>query len=281
MEAKMHKIDLKNSSYEEIVQNIFDKETERNLSLYRNSVTNMSSFQIQNFIINNELNIPRKIRQALVELNTRYHNTKSIKKEIENSKLELELLELKIDKLKQKNKTEADLYKFKKREIKIQKLENKKEEIETNIEASDKRLRSIVREINAFEEFLDQVIEQEGIEKVQEYIENHEKYEPDYWVDRFTSSATFEMIAQGRITNGLLESISNMDRRLQGQVLEKTFENFVKLRDTYDRLTNDAAKKLEQEGVIAPRLTDITEVPEVLTEAPADNKTTSTTDITD
>jgi len=191
---------------------------------------NMSDFQIKNFIINDQITDYKKIKQCLLELRTRYEQFEDLMEDIELKKIDIEELEEQIE-------NEENKFEIKRNKIKLKREKRK-------LNALNQSLNNLTNEIKSFEKIVETYINEFGIDKIKDMLVNQEEYEPDYWKNKFIRSATFNLISSGRITDSLLEAISNLNENEQAEILSKAFDNFVSLSETFRLIQEDAKLKL-------------------------------------
>jgi hypothetical protein len=192
--------------------------------LIKKSRLGMSKFQIKNFIINDQITDYKKLKQCLLELRTRYEILKDIDEEMELKLVDRDELEFEL-------KNENNEFAKKRKQIKRKQI---KRQLDTIVE----RKENIEYEIESLEEYLAELIQKYGVEKIEEMLDNQENYEIEYWTKKFTRSVYQDLLSNGRISTTLLESISNVSDEIQENIFEEGFKNFIKTSEDINMLQN-------------------------------------------
>jgi hypothetical protein len=193
---------------------------------------NMSEYQIEKFIINDQLTTYRKIRQIFLELRLRYESLKDMEFDIDIKNLEIKKKERELSNIDDEIEKEI---------IKLEILKMKRQLF--SLQESHKNM---MFEIEVFENAFNQFLEHEGIEKIKDYIENGEKYEPEFWINKFVRNAALELASTGSINHGLLESISNMELEEQKKVYENTYNQYLMFKQYLNMVHRIEADKIEK-----------------------------------
>jgi len=217
------------------------------LDLINKSHLSMSNFQIQKFIIEDQLTDYKKIKQCLLELRTRYNQFEDLQEEIKLKEINIDKIKNKIKKLNKKLQNTTDEYDKEYLQLKLKEKNIYLRRAERNLNTLNLKLNYLKNEIQVFEKYLDDNLkkfDKKELEKIlQNTNENFEK-EKQYWKEKFTRSAVFELISQGRISSNLLESISDLDKNDQAEILFNTFKHFENLKKTLAYIQEDVIKEI-------------------------------------
>lgn len=176
-------------------------------------VSSIPVFKAKNFVGNSQITPYGAIRQYMLELSSREH-------QIMEMEYELEKIELAIDKttfIKNKSNNEFDIREC---DIEIRHMERKRKTQITNLASlREERLKylMLIEEINNSQygklEDGTPILEAMKDEKIRE------KLEEDYWSKRLAKQAAMDLIAQGRIGVGNIDSIMMLDKETQKETL--------------------------------------------------------------
>jgi hypothetical protein len=154
----------------------------------------MSDFQSRYFVVNSQVTTYRKVRQALLEIETRI----SAKKQI----------------LRDAKKTELNI-KIKERDLNLETRELEKElilldidQLKYDLSVYDKKIRVVEEELEEFSKLVLEIVP--TVEELETYKYHNEELEREYWIHRMAKQAGVDMVTTGRIGAGNLDSIAMM-----------------------------------------------------------------------
>ena len=154
----------------------------------------MSDFQSRSFVVNSQVTNSRRVRQALLEIDTRI----AAKKQIERNRRKTEVQRLMLERdLNQ----ESDL--LKKELIKVD-----IEQYEYDDTVYEKKYRVCLEELTKFAHIVKDIVP--DAETLNTYKEHNEVEERNYWIARMAKQATMDLMTIGRIGSGNLDSIAMM-----------------------------------------------------------------------
>ena len=170
----------------------------------RNAVVHdcgMTAYQAKHFVANSQITPYKQVRQALMELEVRYHAYQ----EIRSSLRKAEIGRIKMLRTQEEVQDPLD-----------------KELIQIDIEKNDYDITIWKRKLNQSEyeirAFLDVVEEHAKTDEELEYfLKMNEDEERQYWIARMGKQAALDIIAFGRVGSGNMDSIAMM---AQGDQLE-------------------------------------------------------------
>lgn len=159
----------------------------------------MTDYQSKYFVANSQITPYKQVRQALMELEVRYHAYQEIKASLRRA----EIMRLKW--LQQKEHT-------------IDPLDQ--ELIQIDIDKNDyditiwkRKLRQSEYEMNSFLDVVKKYAKTE--EEFQYYLKTNEDEERQYWIARMGKQAALDIISYGRVGSGNMDSIAMMNKQDQ------------------------------------------------------------------
>lgn len=161
----------------------------------------MSDFQSRYFVVNSQVTDYRRVRQALLEIETRIAAKKQIIRDTKRSEVKLKIKEKEL--VAQTDDLEKELILL---DI---------DQLQYDISVYDKKLRIVEEELDEFAKLVVEIVP--TIEELETYKEHNDELEREYWISRMAKQASVDMITTGRIGAGNLDSIAMMAS--QDQVL--------------------------------------------------------------
>ena len=154
----------------------------------------MSDFQSRYFVVNSQVTDYRRVRQALLEIETRIAAKKQIIRDSKRSEVKL---------------------KIKERDIKLEEGDLEKElilldidQLQYDISVYTKKLRVVEEELDEFAKLVLEIVP--TLSDLEKYKEHNEELEREYWIYRMAKQASVDMVTTGRIGAGNLDSIAMM-----------------------------------------------------------------------
>ena len=154
----------------------------------------MSDFQSRYFVVNSQDTDYRKVRQALLEIETRIAARKQIDRD--NKRTEINL-------------------KIKQRDLQSETRELEKElvlididQLEYDLSVYKSKVRVVAEEIEEFSKLVLEIVS--SVEELETYKQHNEELEREYWIHRMAKQAGVDMVTTGRIGAGNLDSIAMM-----------------------------------------------------------------------
>lgn len=221
--------------------------------LLNKSVTtdwSVPEYKLKHFVAGSHIHPFHKVRQYLMELNTRHENLETFQRDIEKIEIEIELeqelsglttlvSQKKLHELEVKYKT-RDLAvlaeKFKTQLADRNKIFKLIEEFNLSIEGKDDQGRLWI-------DLLDDPIESERIEK-------------EYWEYRLAKQSALDMIAYGRIGVGNMEAIMQLDPESQNKCIAMAYETLISNEDRMNLISAGVVERLGSGKTV----TDITQL---------------------
>lgn len=154
----------------------------------------MSDFQSRYFVVNSQVTNYRRVRQALLEIETRIAARKQIERNRRKTEVQKMILERDLA-------NEADLLK---RELILVDID----QCDYDLSVYDKKYRVCLEELEKFAQIIKDIVP--DVETLDTYKEHNEVEERNYWIARMAKQATMDLMTIGRIGSGNLDSIAMM-----------------------------------------------------------------------
>lgn len=154
----------------------------------------MSDFQTRHFVVNSQVTNYRRVRQALVEIDTRIGSKKQIERNRKKRIIEKQIIQRDMEIVED--------------ELKRQLLQVDLEQAEWDIHMFDKKERMVQNEIDNFIKLIKDLVP--NIEELKQYNEHNELEERNYWITRMAKQAAMDLNTIGRIGQGNMDSILMM-----------------------------------------------------------------------
>lgn len=170
--------------------------------------TGMTHFQSKHFVAGSQITPWRQVRQALMELETRYHAYFELQTSLRKAEVQRKMQVRAIDE-------ETDLLVREMLQIDLDKMDY-------DITIWRRKLRQSEIEIDSFLKIVREHVKDE--EDLKYFTEMNEDEERQYWVYRMGKQAALDIIAYGRIGSGNMDSIAMMEYDDQIEVLHKAIQ---------------------------------------------------------
>lgn len=184
------------------MENLIDRMRE----VLKNEIAERHSyFQMKYFIVNKEPTVQAKMWQCLREIKSRYESLEALELELEDSKDNLELIDIDINKISKTldNKTkEFTEIKRKKLEILLRKTKRKKIVAEKNLQELAKKKKYLEEESNFFVVFFKEI---EKIEPLKNYDDLD--VQKEYWNEKLLQKVNLKMLMQNHVDTELIETV--------------------------------------------------------------------------
>ena len=164
----------------------------------------MSDFQSRYFVVNSQVTNYRRVRQALLEIETRI----AAKKQIERSRRKTEVQKLILQRDYAAEQDEL------KRELILVDIE----QCDYDLSVYDKKYRVCLQELEKFSQIVKDIVP--DVETLNTYKEHNEVEERNYWIARMAKQATMDLMTIGRIGSGNLDSIAMMPLEDQQETIK-------------------------------------------------------------
>jgi hypothetical protein len=159
----------------------------------------MSPEQINFFVMKSHVTKDRQIKQALLEVEQRYHNLQKIA--IQNKRTLLEIKKI-------KNKLETCEDEFEREALLID-----LEDLEIDDQTYQRKKKALDKEFDTFVKYLQDLDLPK--EELEEHLEYNEEQERKYWIARLGKQAALDLLTSGRIGLGNMDSIAMLSEEDQ------------------------------------------------------------------
>lgn len=173
----------------------------------------MSPFQIENFVVRNQITNIRQIRQLFLELKTRNESKRTTVFNRRKAEQEIKILEERIEKKPDGPKKELLKIKLEEKIISLKGAEHA-------LVHCDKEMEPLLKMLEVAAEFVD-------LDNIQEIIDTDER---DYWVKRLSKQAALDMLTTGVVGTGNMDAIISMPEEEQIQCLAAAVDYNTKLK---------------------------------------------------
>ena len=202
----------------------------------------MTEYECEHFVADPQLTPWRKVRQALMELETRYHAYM----ENRNSLRKAEILRKRLNRDMPTLPDELD------REL----MQIDMEKYDYDIGIWKRKLRQSELELKYFLNVVDKYVDDEH--PLEYYCqENHQEVRM-YWIARMGKQAAMDIISYGRIGSGNMTTIMDMPEEDQVETLGVAVQYSGMIGGGIDKLNKMIAPKLQaqlaQDGIVMPKL---------------------------
>lgn len=154
----------------------------------------MSDFQSRYFVVNSQVTDYRRVRQALLEIETRIAAKKQIIRDSKRSEIQLRI-------------KERDLT-FETQDLEKELILLDIDQLQYDISVYQKKLRIVEEELNEFAKLVLEIVP--SLVELEKYTHHNEELEREYWIYRMAKQASVDMVTTGRIGAGNLDSIAMM-----------------------------------------------------------------------
>jgi hypothetical protein len=154
----------------------------------------MSEFQTKYFVVNSQITDYRRIRQALLEIETRIGGQKQIERNMWRTNVQLKL---------KKEEYDTETHVLKKELISVD-----MDQLNYDLSVYDKKLKMVKEEIANFCDIVKTLVP--DMPSLESFKEQNPELERDYWVTRMAKQASMDLLTIGRISQGNMDSIVMM-----------------------------------------------------------------------
>jgi hypothetical protein len=202
-----------------------------------------SYFQMKYFIVNKEPTTQSKMWQCLREIKSRYESLQALDLEIDESKDNLELIDININKMIAIYDKKVSMGKpsdsLKISEIKLRKAKRQRDMADKNIETLVKKKKNLEEEANFF------VLSFRNLEVV-EPLKDYDDLESQkqYWGEKLLQKINLKMLLQSQVDTELIETVLALpdDIPIKGQ----TVKNLDSMHKKMIQMKNQAEQAISQ-----------------------------------
>jgi hypothetical protein len=170
--------------------------------------TGQTDYQNEHFVMNSHVTKYRQIRQALLEIENRYHGIRKIKLDGRRDEIKIKALQRDLESCED--------------ELEVELIRIDIEDMESDIEIRSRKVARAEQEIDIFIKRVQEEVENE--EDIHKYFDQDPEEEKKYWIARMGKQAAMDILSFGRISTGNLDSISMLPEEEQLQVLSIGFQ---------------------------------------------------------
>lgn len=173
----------------------------------------MSDFQSRYFVVNSQVTDYRRVRQAILEIETRLAAKKQIIRDSKRSGIQLRI-------------KERD-YALESKDLEKELILLDIDQLEYDISVYTKKLRIVEEELDQFAKLIIEIVP--NFKELEKYKEHNDELEREYWIYRMAKQASVDMVTTGRIGAGNLDSIAMMAPEDQALTIGSALLNSKKL----------------------------------------------------
>lgn len=200
--------------------------TEEIFELAKKVAIGMSKNQIDDFVIKSHVTGDRQLKQVMLEIENRLHNFEKMKIGKRKSLLAVKIAE---DRLTNASND------FEKEEAEIE-----VDDAKLDLEMWERRINQLQYELNVFVDHIQEHIE--TIEELETASEWNEEEERKYWIARMGKQAALDLMANGRVGTGNLDSIAMMKQEDQIAILDVASQYSCLMKLSMDKITGRTEK---------------------------------------
>jgi hypothetical protein len=182
----------------------------------------MSDFQSRYFVVNSQVTNYRRVRQALLEIETRIAAKKQIERNVKKTEIQKKIAIRKCE-------AELDLLEKELIELDI-------DQLNYDLSVYEKKYRICLEELETFANIIKDIVP--DATTLETYKDHNDVEERKYWITRMAKQATMDLVTIGKIGQGNLDSIAMMP--LQDQ------EETIKAALTYNAVLHKGIAGIEQ-----------------------------------
>lgn len=180
----------------------------------------MSDFQSRYFVVNSQVTDYRRVRQALLEIETRIAAKKQIIRDSKRSEVQMQI--------KQRDLAAET------RDLEKELILLDIDQLQYDISVYEKKLRVVEEELDEFSKLVLEIVHTPA--ELESYTQHNEELEREYWVYRMAKQASVDMVTTGRIGAGNLDSIAMMSPEDQALTIGSALLNSKKLTSGINRI---------------------------------------------
>lgn len=189
----------------------------------------MSDFQSRYFVVNSHVTDYRRVKQAILEIETRIAALKQIQRNIKRNLIQIKLKQEEID--QEPNPLKKEL------------LAVDIDQWEYDNSVYDKKLRICQEELDQFCQIVKNIVPDRLA--LESYKGHDEAQEREYWVTRMGKQAAMDLMAMGRIGQGNLDSIAMMPLEDQEKTIKLALGYTANLNSAISYIDDDVKLELQ------------------------------------
>lgn len=189
----------------------------------KNGAWSISDFQARYFVVNSQVTNYRRVRQAMLEIETRIAARKQIERNVKRTEIQKKMA------LRDYEAQDDSLAK----ELILVDIE----QFDYDLSVYEKKYKICLEELEQFAAIIKDVVP--NMEDLRGYENHNEEEERRYWLARMAKQAAMDLITIGRIGQGNLDSIAMMPLADQKETIKAAL--------TYNSLLNKGIHTLEKQ----------------------------------
>lgn len=190
----------------------------------------MSDFQSRYFVVNSQVTNYRRVRQALLEIETRIAAKKQIERNVKKTEIQKKIAQKKHD-------SETDPLEKELIAVDI-------EQLDYDLSVYAKKYKVCLEELETFASIVKDIVP--DLTTLESYNTHNEEEEKNYWIARMAKQATMDLITIGRISQGNLDSIAMMPLAVQEETIKLALKYNAVLNKGISSLEHTAAEELSK-----------------------------------
>lgn len=185
----------------------------------------MSDFQSRYFVVNSQVTDYRRVRQALLEIETRIAAKKQIERNVRKTQVQK-----KIYLRDYQNETD---------ELRRELIAVDIDQCDYDLSVYEKKYRVCIDELETFAKIVRDIVP--DVTTLETYKEHNEIEERNYWIARMAKQSTMDLMTIGRIGQGNLDSIAMMPLNDQAETIKAALK--------YNSLLNKGLQNIEKQAL--------------------------------
>ena len=209
---------------------MLDKQTIYDLIESQGGESGMSEFQARYFVCNSQITPYRKVRQAMLELETRIAGRKQMERNIKRAEIQKQMH------LRDQS-MEPDT-------LAQQLIQCDIDQLDYDLSVYEKKMTGILKEIDIFINIIRETVQDS--ETLIDYHKWDMEKEREYWIARMGKQAAMDLVTMGRLGQGNLDSIVMMPIEEQTEALKLAAKYSGMIDQGMGILTKQALQELAQ-----------------------------------
>jgi hypothetical protein len=189
----------------------------------------MSDFQSRYFVVNSQVTNYRRVRQALLEIETRLAAKRQIERNVWKTNTQIKIVNRDIE-----NETD---------ELKKELLLIELDQFNYDLNVYERKYKVCMEELDNFAKIIKDIVP--TVDDLKSYEKHDEVEERNYWITRMAKQAAMDLMSQGRIGQGNLDSIAMMPLHDQEETIKAALKYNTVLNRGIGVLEKKALEELE------------------------------------
>lgn len=216
----------------------------------------MSEFQSKYFVVNSQVTDYRRVRQALLEIETRIGGKKQIERNMRRTAVELQI----------KQEEYANEPHALKKELILVDID----QLQYDQSVYEKKLKIVNEEINNFCDIVKAIVP--DMPSLEEYKQQNPELEREYWVARMAKQASMDLLTIGRISQGNMDSIVMMPLSDQEQTIKTALTYTASLNKAINAVDDKVKLEMQKNSTLGFNYIAPSDVPSLLSNTPVSSE---------